>query len=1055
MAVSMKSASARARSHITGPAGPTVLAVVVTHRGRPWLKDCLVSLAGQGYANLDVLVVDDASPDYRDAPHLKRLVKRHVRRRRWGFMRTPRSFGFGGVINWALSRVRTDADMLLFMHDDAALEPRAVELMVASLIADDATAIVGPKIVAWGDPGRLEEVGMAIDRFGYPYKGLEPAEMDLGQHDHPSEVFYVTSTCMLMRHDVFRRLRGWDAQMRAFSEDLDLCWRARVAGHAVRIQPEAKARHAIALATGKRASRYRPTRYFIRRNRLRAIAKNASSPRLLLLVPLFVVLAIAEMVGFLLLRQPREALNVARALGWNLLRLPQTLSARVRAQRLRAIPDRALGRLTVAETTRVRSYLSHEAERLEEAWGRRAALLAARGSEARALGNRARGLPGLLTALLILCLLVGFRGFLWTPPVSVGELLPFPDSAAALWRAFASPWQGAGLGQPGPASPALVVLGVWPVVALGSAGVAQKLLVAALGAVAFAGAYRLVSEVVDRPGRWVSGGLYMLGAVGYAGMRQGALGALVFGAVAPFAIHSLLRLAGWVRPAGFDAPTEGARLAMAAALGASMVPGSLLLLLYVAVLVCLARALVARAWPVRGALLSLGGLAAGWGLLLPWSATWFSSAGVLHRLTVSEWRTFAGAFESHGTVSVLLGQTPEGPALLGLALPLLGLIAAFVADGQRRRLAVVLWLLVAAGGILIDFISFGWLRPPVASPIEAGVLPAVAFAALGGIAVGAVRLDLARRGLGLLQPLALAGVALAALLAVAGIGEAVLRGGWSPGSAGELVGSDEVDEVRTVLRTEAGHEDQFRALWVGAGWGAEVPTAARPSGDHVVTGPRGPGLADLFEGGGGRARELLDRALRAIATGGTDRGGRLLGAFNIRFIALERAPGVARWLDQRDLGIVRSEAGFILLENFSVLGRAGLYTELPAYVGVGDAGGALPSEGGIERREAAQETAARYSAPQASGPGVVWLSESSAPGWTATIGDRRLPRADGGWGNAWRAPRSAAGELVIDYPRGPGDIVWLALSALGWLVVLAAAGSGRAPGLGAPRGAAR
>ena len=38
--------------------------------------------------------------------------------------------------------------------------------------------------------------------------------------------------------------------MRAFSEDLDLCWRARIAGHSVRFEPEAKARHAIALATG-------------------------------------------------------------------------------------------------------------------------------------------------------------------------------------------------------------------------------------------------------------------------------------------------------------------------------------------------------------------------------------------------------------------------------------------------------------------------------------------------------------------------------------------------------------------------------------------------------------------------------------------------------------------------------------------------------------------------------------------------------------------------------------------------------------------------------------
>ena len=208
---------------------PSVLAIVVTHNGRPWLKDCLVGLNNQSYPLVDVLVVDDASPDAKREPRLKRIAKRHLRSRRWGYVRTPRPLGFGGAINWALSRVRTDADLLLFIHDDAALDRRAVERMTARILMDDQTAIVGPKIVSWDDPNRLEEIGMAADRFGYPYKGLEEDELDLGQHDASSEVFYVTTTCMLVRHDVFRHLQGWDARLRAFAEDLDLCWRARLA----------------------------------------------------------------------------------------------------------------------------------------------------------------------------------------------------------------------------------------------------------------------------------------------------------------------------------------------------------------------------------------------------------------------------------------------------------------------------------------------------------------------------------------------------------------------------------------------------------------------------------------------------------------------------------------------------------------------------------------------------------------------------------------------------------------------------------------------------------
>src|SRR5919106_3748734 len=414
---------------------PSVLAVVVTHSGRTWLRRCLTSLNTQTYPFLDVLVVDDASPDWRLQPHLKRIAKRHLRRRRWAFMRTPRPLGFGAAINWALSRVRTDADLLLFIHDDAELSSESVERMVGRISAEENTAVVGPKIVSWDDPSRLEEVGMAVDRFGYPYKGLEKEEIDLGQHDTPAEVFFVTSTCMLVRHDVFHQLRGWDARMRAFSEDLDLCWRARLAGWVVRVEPLARARHAIALATGQRRSRFTPTRYFIRRNRLRTLAKNFSALRLAFTVPLFVLLAFAEMFVFLVLRQPREAFNLVRALGWNLLAFPQTLSERARVQRKRKVPDRKLSRLTVRQSARMRFYFSHQADRLEEAWGRRAELFSQRRAQARVLGARFAGRAAVIAIVMVVAFMVAFRHYLWGPSAFTGELWPYPNNSMALLRA--------------------------------------------------------------------------------------------------------------------------------------------------------------------------------------------------------------------------------------------------------------------------------------------------------------------------------------------------------------------------------------------------------------------------------------------------------------------------------------------------------------------------------------------------------------------------------------------------------------------------------------------
>jgi GT2 family glycosyltransferase len=1020
---------------------PSVLAIVVTHNGRDWLRESLIGLANQSYQAVDVLVVDDASLGRREKPTLKRLAKRHLRQRRWGYLRTPRPLGFGGAINWALARIRTDADLLLFVHDDAALDRRSVEHMVTRLGSDADTAIVGPKIVSWDNPARLEEVGMAADRFGYPYKGLEDGEIDLGQHDRASEVFYVTSTCMLVRHSVFRDLRGWDARMRAFAEDLDLCWRARLAGHTVQVEPLAKARHAIALAEGLRRSPFGPARYYIRRNRLRTITKNASGVRLLVLVPQFVLLTFVEMLGFIILRQPRELLHLARALLWNVIRLPQTLAERARVQRRRTIPDRRLRTLTVRETTRIRSYAGNQAQRIEQAWGRRTDVVARRNAQLRALAQRLAGLQGVAAAIVLVAVVLGFRHVLWGPPVSIGELLPFPERPTGLLRTFLSPWQSTGLGYPGPAPAGLAILGVVPVVTLGATGLAQKLLIVALGAIASLGAYRLVAPAVDRPGRVAAGLVYALGSVGLAGVREARLGALIFGAAAPFVLGAMLRLIGWARPPGFHRSNAIAQLALGTAVSAAFIPGALILYLIAGVMLAVTRAALERGGRALQGFSSMSvGLIAGWALLLPWSASWWAAGGPFSRLSAdTTWKEFASGFADHGALSVLLGQTPAGVPLFGLALPLLGLVAVFVGEGVRRRLGLALWTVIAAVGFLVSLMASGVLRPIVASPTEAGVLPALAFAGLAGVAVGAFRLDLPRRGLGWIHAATIAALALSAFLVAVGIAPSLWNGGWDPGvdAGGDPV---VVQQITSLLGSEAEERGSFRALWVGESWSPAEPSALKPLGRHLLTGPRGENLGDLYARDVGLGYDALDDAVAAIESGSTDLGGRLLGAFNVDFVIVAPAPGASRWLGQRDLALIRSEDDYLVLRNEAALPRAGVFHGIPAAVNAIDAGNAELIAGDVETSTSniEQSTAHVYEAGGARGPGVAWLAETSDPLWEAELGDRVLPQQSAGWGNAFRLP-DAAGKLDIAYPRTRPYVLWLIAFAIAWTVVIGAA----------------
>jgi hypothetical protein len=502
-----------------------------------------------------------------------------------------------------------------------------------------------------------------------------------------------------------------------------------------------------------------------------------------------------------------------------------------------------------------------------------------------------------------------------------------------------------------------------------------------------------------------------------------------------------------VRPPAWDRGRGVARLAIAAALSGAFVPGALFLYALIAAVLTAARSFLDRRnQSVGGFVSSIIGIALGWALLLPWSAHWFAADGPLQELTGSAtWRLYADSFHGIDMAAVVLGQAPKVPPLFGLALPLLGLIAVLLGEGQRRRVALALWTIVVALGLFVAFVSKGALRPIVASPTEAGVLVSASFAALTGVAVGAFRMDLPRRGLGLTHALALGGLALSAFLLGAGWLPAILHGEWEPGGGSRQIDTATVDTVRGLLAAEQEQAGQFRALWIGRGWLSGEPSGARAQVPYLLTGPQGEVLSDLFHLGSGAAETEFDRNIAAVEHGRTDLGGSLLGAFNVHFIVLQRTTGASRWLAQRDLAVTRSDPRFLLLENQSFVARAAVYPHLPSFVTVSHSGSAIRAAGSPPAPQvvADQHSASSYTAPKAQGPGVLFTAEAHDPRWRASVGEAALQRVEGGWGNAFRIPASAAGELDVRFPRPFSQVMWLLVILLAWIVAAGAAFSRR------------
>ena len=484
------------------PAGPRIVAVLITHDGAPTLRRAITSIAAQTQPGIELIAVDNASEDGTGTLLVDLLGPERV-------LLSDHDLGFPGAVDLALDALDAqdarmgrpapaDDDLVLLLHDDLELERDAVEQLVAALVDDERVAIVGPKLRWADDPTRLQSVGATIDLTGRVDDGIDPEELDQGQRDGDRRVLFVPTAGMLVRRRVLDELGRFDARAHAFREDLDLCWRAAVAGHDVEVVPAAVGRHAALAAEHQRSGRVAELgpRYLAERNTLAALLTNYGPRRLLVVLPLALIVGLAKVVGFLITRRIADARATVAAWAWNVVNLGGTLRRRRIVQSSRRRSDAELAPLFGRITPRLQAYLEAVLDRLvgEAAPGEvgsaetqpsatlqgelpapdRALVVdvprepfeplvegpGGERSRLRALGDRIAARP--LQALLppsILLLLVGLRTLVLPGSVRGGDLVPFPEGPGLIARHL-SAWHDSGATlSPLDPSPAQLVLG--------------------------------------------------------------------------------------------------------------------------------------------------------------------------------------------------------------------------------------------------------------------------------------------------------------------------------------------------------------------------------------------------------------------------------------------------------------------------------------------------------------------------------------------------------------------------------------------------------------------
>ena len=977
----------------------SVLVLLVASDAQSWLPDVIEGVRNQTYDDIEILAVDNASTDRSRALLEKAFGRANV-------VSLDRRVGYGRALAAGL-KVAADrgstADAFLLLHDDSAMDPVAIEAMVQGL-GRERVGIVGAKLVEWGEPDRLQEVGLTTDRYGRVYNPLERGELDQGQHDGLKEVFYCSSACLLVSRDVVERVGLFDLRYVALRDDFDLCWRARIAGYRSVVTTDARVRHVAASHRALRpgtpvAGR---ARYFSDRNMFASIIKNYSVKFLIVALPVTFLVSILNALIFAFSGRRDSARQTLSALQWNVVHLPATLRLRARSQRARRVSDRDVVKLMARGAPRVRDYVARTFERVagDPAIGI--------DEDREDIGSEQRSRPGrdflkahpvgIAAVIFVVVYLFGARHIFGDGGLAGADLAPFPARARDFFTEFFSGWRSAGTGGAAPASPALFLSGILSIVSFGSVHLAERILVLSLIPLAAASASRCAGALGLPPrAKRAAAVAYALSPLALASFSQGRIPDLILAAGLPALLLPALRAGGLAPPGGWRSLGAGV-LGLAAV--AAFSPWALPAIAGGAVVIAVASAIAGnRGTAMRLALTGVTQAAAAAVVLLPWTVELFKAGSPL------------GARPGpYGVPLTALVRTAPGgalpiPSVVAWAFPAAAAAGVLLAVSLRQRIANTLALAGTASVLLAWAVSRGvpWIAPRPALPLA---LAAVAIALLVGIAAEGIVPSLSARSLGVFH-LVFGSLAVFGMLAGAtGIG--FLAGGHYRGltRAGDL--------VPAFFTSERSQLGDFAVLWVNGDAGHLRVDLSSPTGESALT------YSARRANGGER---YLETVVASVLARRTEQGGRLLAPLGVRYVVLRS--GVDRDVEraferQVDMRFAQRFRGSEIVANDAWLPVAGAVSSL-RWVAVSR----VPEGSAAAAAAGAPTDPGRAGALRERGPGrfegdvattarSLLLAQEFSRRWNATSGTASIdPTPSFGWGTSFQLTGSGARHLDV------------------------------------------
>lgn len=283
-----------------------VAIAILNWNGKTLLKEFLPAVL-ENSEGANVYVIDNGSTD----DSVSWLEKSHPE---VGIICLDENLGYAGGYNMGLRGI--EEELLVLMNNDLQPDTGWLHPLISAFASRPELVAAQPKILDLRHEEYFEYAGAAggfLDRLGYPFcrgRMFNTLEEDKGQYNTAIPIFWASGACLVVRKEAFDKAGGFDTDLFAHQEEIDLCWRLQQGGGEIWCYPDSRVYH----LGGGTLNTMNPRKTYLNfRNSILLLIKHLRLIELLWVIPVRLALDLIAALYFTLKGQPGHGLAVLRA----------------------------------------------------------------------------------------------------------------------------------------------------------------------------------------------------------------------------------------------------------------------------------------------------------------------------------------------------------------------------------------------------------------------------------------------------------------------------------------------------------------------------------------------------------------------------------------------------------------------------------------------------------------------------------------------------------------------------------------------------------------------